>query len=71
MVLYLGALEFALQRSKYPGQTMNQMLIRQLDDEELSEEARSQLSQIFFFLGITYRQLHQYEEAVQSYQNAI
>ena len=29
------------------------------------------MSQIFFFLGITYRQLHQYDEAVQSYQNAI
>lgn len=45
--------------------TVNLKLI--LDDEELDEKIRTQLSQVFFFLGITYRSLQQYEDAIQSY----
>lgn len=64
IVLYQGALEYALKR-KYSQKT--QSLKQIIDDEELNEDLRVQLSQIFFFLGITYRSESNYEEAIHSY----
>jgi tetratricopeptide (TPR) repeat protein len=67
LILYQGALEYAIKR-KFETKANLKIL---LDDEELDEESRGVLSQIFFFLGITYRALQNQEEAIQSYQNAI
>lgn len=41
------------------------------EGDAIDEEVAHQVSQIFFFLGITYRQLNMLDDAVLAYQNAI
>ena len=42
-----------------------------VDLEKVDEWVKMQTAQTFFFLGITYRTLNMYEDAILAYQNAI
>ena len=58
-----------------PGQKQNKQPLPEADEEldldKVDEGLKLQTSQIFFFLGITYRSLNMHDEAILSYQNAI
>lgn len=46
------------------------MFFETIEDSEYDEESKHQVAQIDFFLGITYRQLSMFEDAILAYQHA-